>query len=60
MRRSDLSLSITLMRWRNADAYVDFVMEQVELAKLARSNRPDEQHLDFSCYVPDGFEQEIA
>jgi len=39
------------------DAYVDFVMEQVELAKQI-CNDPIiliEQHLDFSCYVPDGF-----
>ena len=39
------------------DAYVDFVMEQVELAKT-KCNDPIvliEQHLDFSCYVPDGF-----
>jgi hypothetical protein len=39
------------------DAYVDFVMEQVELAKQS-CNDPIvliEQHLDFSCYVPDGF-----
>lgn len=39
------------------DAYVDFVMEQYE---IIRQNCPDpvlliEQHLDFSCYVPDGF-----
>ena len=39
------------------EAYVDFVMEQVELAKQS-CNDPIiliEQHLDFSCYVPDGF-----
>ena len=39
------------------DAYVDFVMEQVELAKQS-CNDPIvliEQRLDFSCYVPDGF-----
>lgn len=39
------------------DAYVDFVMEQVELAKT-KCNDPIvliEQRLDFSCYVPDGF-----
>ena len=39
------------------DAYVDFVMEQVELAKQI-CNDPIvliEQRLDFSCYVPDGF-----
>ncbi len=39
------------------DAYVDFVMEQV---KLARNSCNDpiiliEKRLDFSCYVPDGF-----
>ncbi|GEM_PF-65009 len=39
------------------DAYVEFVMEQYEKAK---QNCADpiiliEQHLDFSCYVPDGF-----
>lgn len=39
------------------DAYVDFVMEQVELARNS-CNDPIiliEQRLDFSCYVPDGF-----
>lgn len=39
------------------DAYVDFIMEQVELARKS-CNDPIvliEQHLDFSCYVPDGF-----
>lgn len=39
------------------DAYVDFVMEQVELAKQS-CNDPIvliEQRLDFSCYVPEGF-----
>ncbi len=39
------------------DAYVDFVMEQVELAKQI-CNDPIvliEKRLDFSCYVPDGF-----
>jgi len=39
------------------DAYVEFVMEQVELARNS-CNDPIiliEQHLDFSCYVPDGF-----
>ena len=40
-----------------SDAYVDFVMEQYEEAK---QNCKDpivliEQHLDFSCYVPDGY-----
>lgn len=39
------------------DAYVDFVMEQVGLAKQS-CNDPIiliEKRLDFSCYVPDGF-----
>ena len=39
------------------DEYVSFVMEQYEAAK-AVCNDPIvliEQHLDFSCYVPDGF-----
>ncbi len=39
------------------DAYVDFIIEQVELAKKS-CNDPIvliEQRLDFSCYVPDGF-----
>ena len=39
------------------DAYVDFVMEQVELSRNS-CNDPIiliEQRLDFSCYVPDGF-----
>ena len=39
------------------DAYVDFVMEQVELAKQI-CNDPIvliEKRLDFSCYVPEGF-----
>lgn len=39
------------------DAYVDFVMEQVEHARQF-CNDPIvliEQRLDFSCYVPDGF-----
>jgi len=39
------------------DAYVDFVMEQVELARKS-CNDPIvliEKRLDFSCYVPDGF-----
>jgi hypothetical protein len=39
------------------DAYVDFIMEQVEIAR--ESCRDPivliEQHLDFSCYVPEGF-----
>ncbi len=39
------------------DAYVDFVMEQVELAKTDCKDPIVliEQRLDFSCYVPDGF-----
>jgi hypothetical protein len=39
------------------DAYVDFVLEQLELAKQACSDPLVliEQHLDFSKYVPDGF-----
>jgi len=40
-----------------SDAYVDFIMEQVEAAKQ-HCNDPIvliEQHLDFSCYVPDGY-----
>lgn len=39
------------------DDYVSFVLESIEQAKL-RSNDPIvliEQHLDFSCFVPDGF-----
>jgi len=39
------------------DAYVDFIMEQVELARKS-CNDPIvliEKRLDFSCYVPDGF-----
>lgn len=39
------------------DGYVQFVMEQYEAAKQV-CNDPIiliEQHLDFSCYVPDGF-----
>jgi len=39
------------------DAYVAFIMEQVELAKQI-CNDPIvliEKRLDFSCYVPDGF-----
>ena len=39
------------------DAYRDYVLEQLELAKQT-CNDPVvliEQHLDFSCYVPDGF-----
>ena len=40
-----------------SDAYVDFVVEQYELAKQVCSDPIVliEQHLDFSCYVPDGF-----
>ena len=39
------------------DAYVDFVLEQLELAKQSCSDplMLIEQHLDFSKYVPDGF-----
>ncbi|MGI6748376.1 MAG: DUF2800 domain-containing protein [Anaerovoracaceae bacterium] len=39
------------------DAYVDFVLEQLELAKQACSDPLVliEQRLDFSKYVPDGF-----
>lgn len=39
------------------DAYVDFIMEQVELARKSCSDPVVliEQRLDFSCYVPDGF-----
>jgi hypothetical protein len=39
------------------DAYVDFVLEQLELAKQSCSDPLVliEQHLDFSKYVPDGF-----
>ncbi|WP_027868843.1 DUF2800 domain-containing protein [Eubacterium sp. AB3007] len=39
------------------DAYVDFIMEQLEIAKQVCSDPIVliEQHLDFSCYVPDGF-----
>lgn len=40
-----------------SDAYVDFVMEQYEEAKQTCKDPIllIEQHLDFSCYVPDGF-----
>lgn len=40
-----------------SDAYVDFVMEQYELAKQTCKDPVVliEQKLDFSCYVPDGF-----
>lgn len=39
------------------DAYVDFIMEQLELAKTTCKDPIVliEQRLDFSCYVPDGF-----
>ena len=39
------------------DVYVDFVLEQLELAKQSCSDPLVliEQHLDFSKYVPDGF-----
>lgn len=39
------------------DEYVAFVMEQYEAAKAVCSDPIVliEQHLDFSCYVPDGF-----
>ena len=39
------------------DAYTDFVMEQVEQAKQVCKDPIVliEQHLDFSCYVPEGF-----
>jgi len=39
------------------DAYVDFITEQVELAKQSCKDPIVliEQRLDFSCYVPDGF-----
>ena len=41
----------------HTDAYVNFVMEQYELAKQTCKDPIVliEQHLDFSCYVPDGF-----
>lgn len=41
----------------HSDAYVEFVMEQLELAKQC-CNDPIvliEQRLDFSCYVPQGY-----
>lgn len=40
-----------------SDAYVDFVMEQYEAAKLVCKDPVIliEQKLDFSCYVPDGY-----
>ena len=39
------------------DAYVDFIMEQVELVRKSCTDPIVliEQRLDFSCYVPDGF-----
>ena len=39
------------------DGYVQFVMEQYEAAKQICTDPIIliEQHLDFSCYVPDGF-----
>lgn len=39
------------------DAYVDFIMEQVELARKSCTDPIVliEQRLDFSCFVPDGF-----
>lgn len=41
----------------HSDAYVDFVMEQLELAKQSCTDPLIliEQRLDFSCYVPQGF-----
>ena len=41
----------------SSDAYVDFIMEQVEATKQVCKDPIVliEQHLDFSCYVPDGF-----
>lgn len=41
----------------HSDAYVEFVMEQLELAKQSRTDPLIliEQRLDFSCYVPQGF-----
>ncbi len=42
---------------KSSDAYVDFIMEQVEATKQVCKDPIVliEQHLDFSCYVPDGF-----
>jgi len=42
---------------RYTDMYVEFVMEQYEMAKQVCKDPIVliEQHLDFSCYVPDGF-----
>lgn len=41
----------------HSDAYVEFVMEQLELAKQSCTDSLIliEQRLDFSCYVPQGF-----
>lgn len=41
----------------HSDAYVEFVMEQLELAKRSCTDPLIliEQRLDFSCYVPQGF-----
>lgn len=41
----------------HSDAYVQFVMEQLEAAKQSCKDPLIliEQHLDFSCYVPQGF-----
>lgn len=41
----------------HSDAYVEFVMEQFELAKQSCTDPLIliEQRLDFSCYVPQGF-----
>ena len=41
----------------HTDAYVEFVMEQLELAKQSCTDPLIliEQRLDFSCYVPQGF-----
>lgn len=42
---------------KHSDAYVEFVMEQLELAKQGCTDPLIliEQRLDFSCYVPQGF-----
>ncbi|QAA32656.1 DUF2800 domain-containing protein [Clostridium manihotivorum] len=41
----------------HSDAYVEFVMEQLEVAKQSCKDPLIliEQRLDYSCYVPDGF-----
>lgn len=41
----------------HSDAYVEFVMEQLEVAKQSCKDPLVliEQRLDYSCYVPDGF-----